>query len=50
MEKWTPIFWIIGSGIGLLAFTLLVDLLKAKTTKHLRNKNPLDRDFSTLDA
>ena len=30
MEKWTPIFWIIGSGVGFLLLMVLVEQLKIK--------------------
>ena len=28
MEKWTPIFWIVGSGLGYFALLLLLDSVK----------------------
>lgn len=33
MEKWTPVFWIVGSGVGFLLLTILFDQLKMKMKK-----------------
>jgi hypothetical protein len=30
MEKWVPIFWILGISIGFFAVLMLVDYLKSK--------------------
>jgi hypothetical protein len=29
MEKWVPVLWIIGSGIGVFLLFLFIDLLKS---------------------
>ena len=44
MEKWIPIIWIVGGGIGILAVTLFIDKLKSKI------KKLLGRDVSSMDA
>ena len=33
MEKWTPIFWIIGSGVGFLLLSVLMGQLRIKKKK-----------------
>jgi hypothetical protein len=33
MEKWAPIFWIIGICGGFFAFLLIIDLIKSKAKK-----------------
>jgi len=33
MEKWIPIFWIIGLGVGLFLFLLFIDFLKGTLKK-----------------
>ena len=33
MEKWMPIFWILGIGIAILALLLVIDLLKSNKKK-----------------
>ena len=50
MEKWIPIFWIVGGGIGILAVTLFIDLLKGKMKKQPRNNNRISRNFLSMDA
>ena len=50
MERWIPIFWIIGGGIGILALVLFVDSLKDKMKKRLRTNNRVTRDISSTDA
>ena len=30
MEKWAPIFWIIGAGIAFLLFLVMLELVKRK--------------------
>ena len=50
MEKWIPLFWIVGGGIGILALVLFIDALKGKVKKHLRNNNRVGRDLSSTDA
>jgi len=50
MERWIPIFWIIGGSIGILAFVLFVDSLKDKMKNKLRTDNRVARDISSTDA
>ncbi len=50
MEKRIPVFWIVGGGIVILALVLFIDALKGKMKKHLRNKNRVDRELSSMDA
>ena len=50
MERWIPIFWIIGGAIGILALVLFIDSLKDKMKKQLRTNNRVTRDISSTDA
>ena len=50
MEKCLLISWIVGGGIGVLALTLVIDLLKGKMKKQLLNNNRVSRDLSSMDA
>ena len=50
MERWSPIFWIIGGAIGILALVLSIDSLKGKMKKRLRTNNRVTRDISSTDA
>jgi hypothetical protein len=50
MERWIPIFWIIGGSIGILAVVLFVDSLKDKMKNRLRTNNRVAGDISSTDA
>jgi hypothetical protein len=36
MERWIPVFWILGLGIGVFALILLLDLVKERFKKKKR--------------
>jgi len=40
MEKWIPIIWIVGGGMGILAVTLFIDKLKSKIKKTTSEQKP----------
>ena len=50
MEKWIPLLWIVGGGIGILALVLFIDALKGKMKKRLRNNKRVGGDLSSTDA
>jgi hypothetical protein len=38
MEKWTPIFWIIGGGVGYLSLLILFDSMKGMLKGRKKNR------------
>lgn len=50
MERWIPIFWIVGGALGFLALILSIDSLKDKMKKQLRTNNRVTGDISSTDA
>ena len=50
METRIPIIWIIGGGVGILARLPLIDFLKGKPKKQLRNNNRPGREVISMDG
>jgi hypothetical protein len=38
MEKWEPIFWIVGSGIGFFVFLMVIQTLKTAVKTRRRSR------------
>jgi hypothetical protein len=38
MEKWTPIFWIVGGGVGYLSLLIVFDTMKSMFKGRKKNR------------